>query len=317
MHLSIQGPALEQARLDAMQRGLQAMGAADVEVSITDDFDTTVRALLASSTYSSDRGTGTVGAKTFTTPAGPVIVVNSLTVQRLDDAAVERLLAHESGHVLIDSRGETVEGRHYLAGHEWQWWLLCMGGFAMHEARCERSVAELGYPFTDSSSSQHLAEVLHASTVDLHLLLVDPASADVSHLMHGVLKVVDRLTKVLAYTAADVLHTGRSVDLSAEGPSAQADWDDLVAPNWSQRLALYATLPAAAEPLDPAAWDQALTAGLALEASLLSDVGFVFESSNQGYGFYRRVSDGVCMDRQRRAVAQARFYDAQARDAQG
>jgi hypothetical protein len=71
------------------------------------------------------------------------------------------------------------------------------------------------------------------------------------------------------------------VDLSAEGSSAQADWDDLVAPSWSQRLALYATLPTAAERLDPAAWDHALTAGLALEASLLSDVGFVFESSTR------------------------------------
>lgn len=316
MNLSIEGQALEQARLDAIQHGVQSMGAPDVQVIVTDNFDATVRKLFASTTYSSDRGTGTVGAKTFNMPGGPMIVVNSLTVQHLDDADVERLLAHESGHVLIDSRGETVEGRHYLAAQEWQWWLLCMGGFAMHEARCERSVAELGYAFTDSSSSRHLAEVLHASTVDLHFLLVDPASADVSHLMHGVLKVVDRLTKVLAYTAADALHTGRSVDLSAEGPSAQADWDDLVAPTWSQRLDLYATLPAAAERLDPAAWDHALTAGLALEASLLSDVGFVFESSDQGYGFYRRASDGVCMDRQRRAVAQARFYDAQAPDAQ-
>ena len=316
MHLSIRGPAPQQTHLDAMQRGVQAMGPTDVELIITDDFDATVRELLGSTTYSSDRGTGTVGAKTFNTPEGPVIVVNSLTVQRLDDANVERLLAHESGHVLIDSRGETVDGRHRLAPQEWQWWLLCMGGFAMHEARCERSVAELGYPFTDSSSAQHLAEVLHASTVDLHLLLVDPASVDVSHLMNGVLTVVDRLTKVLAYTAADVLHTGRSVDLSAEGPSAQADWDDLVAPSWPQRLALYATLPAAAERLDSTVWDQALTAGLALETSVLSDVGFVFESSDHGHGFYRRASDQVCMDRQRRAIAQARFYEAQVSDAQ-
>src|SRR3954453_7268769 len=135
MHLSIEGSAIQQTRLDAMQRGVQAMGAPDVEVIITDNFDATVRKLLASTTYSSDRGTGTVGAKTFNTPGGPVIVVNWLTVQHLDDAAVDRLLAHESGHVLIDSRGETVEGRHYLAAHEWQWWLLCMGGFAMHEAR--------------------------------------------------------------------------------------------------------------------------------------------------------------------------------------
>jgi len=314
MHLSIEGQAIKPTCLDAMQRGVRAMGAPDVEVIVTDDFDATVRDLLGSRTYSSDRGTGTVGAKTFNTPAGPVIVVNSLTVQDLDDAVVERLLVHESGHVLINSREETLENRHHLASEEWQWWLLCLGGFAMHEARCERSAADLGYPFTDSSSSQHLAEVLHASTVDIHLLLVDPASADVRHLGQSVLAVVDRLTKVLAYTAADVLHTGRSVDLSAEGPSAQADWDELVAPTWAQRLALYAKLPAATERLDAAAWDDFLTASLALEASLLSDVGFVFESSDQGYGFHRRISDDVCTDRYRRAVAQARHYEAQADD---
>jgi hypothetical protein len=66
---------------------------------------------------------------------------------------------------------------------------------------------------------------------------------------------------------------------------------------------LDATLAAATERLDPAVWDHALSVGLALEASLLSDVGFVFESSDQGCGFPRRVSDDVCMDRQRRAVA--------------
>jgi hypothetical protein len=315
MHLSIEGPVPQQQRLDAMQRGLQAMGVPDVEVIITHDFDATVRRLLGSAAYSSDRGTGTVGAKTFNMSGGPVVVVNSLALQHVNDDALERLLAHESGHVLIDSRGETVEGRHHLAAQEWQWWLLCMGGFAMHEARCERSVAELGYPFSDSSSSRHVAEVLHASMVDLQLLLTDPASADVSHLMHGVLEVVDRLTKVLAYTAADVLHTGRAVDLAAEGPSAQADWDDLVAPSWPERLALYATLPTATEQLDLAMWDQALTAGLALEASLLSHVGFEFEPGHQGFGFYRRISDDVCSERLQRAVAQARFYEAQEPDA--
>src|SRR3954471_3417406 len=115
MHLSIEGQAIKPTCLDAMQRGVRAMGAPDVEVIVTDDFDATVRDLLGSRTYSSDRGTGTVGAKTFNTPAGPVIVVNSLTVQDLDDAVVERLLVHESGHVLINSRGETLENRHHLA----------------------------------------------------------------------------------------------------------------------------------------------------------------------------------------------------------
>jgi hypothetical protein len=38
----------------------------------------------------------------------------------------------------------------------------------------------------------------------------------------------------------------------------------------------------------------------------------VFEASEQSYGFYRRVSDDVCVERQRRAVAQAQFYAAQA-----
>ncbi len=106
------------------------------------------------------------------------------------------------------------------------------------------------------------------------------------------------------------------VDLSAEGPSAQPNWDDLAGPSWSRRLDLYAALPGATEPLSSAAWERALTAGLALETSLLRDVGFVFESSDHSYGFYRRVSDDVCVERHRRVVAQADFYAAQAPDAQ-
>lgn len=56
-----------------------------------------MRSYTGSTTYSSDRGTGTVAAKTLATPDGPVIVVNAAAMGDAEDAAVERVLAHETG----------------------------------------------------------------------------------------------------------------------------------------------------------------------------------------------------------------------------
>ncbi len=300
------------ARVAAMERGVRAMGDPAVSVVLTDDFDGTVRSITGSQTYSSDRGTGTVGAKTIDTPQGSVVVVNGIALQDVDDFLLERLLAHESGHALMHARGERVKEYRHLAATQWQWYLLCIAAYAIEEARIERRVGELGYPPSGSTSPDHLADVLHATNVDLHILLTDPKSENVERLRDGVLGVLDRLTKVLAYVAADVICSDRVLDLAGEGPSAQAYWDDYVAPTWGQRLDLYAGLPRATEEADVVTSTTFLAAGLSLETSLLRDVGFVFESYHNGYGFHRRVSDAVCVARYERALAQARFYEEQA-----
>lgn len=293
----------------AVERGVRAMGDPDVEVVAAADFDGAVRELTGSSTYTSDRGTGTVGARTLTTAGGSVIVVNTRVLGTGDLKLVERTLAHEAGHVLIDSRGEVLAGRHRLVDVEWQWLLMCLGGYAMHEARIELAVAALGYPGTGSATGEHVAEVLHATDVDHLNLLEDPAADDPRVLADGMTVQLDRLSKVLAYAAADTLHTGSGPAIAEEGQLAEDAWDEYVAPSWERRLELYRRLPPATVAMPDEEWDRALLEGLALEHDLLRSLGFEYETGPAGgYGFYRRVSNARLDARDRRARAQAVRY---------
>ncbi len=295
----------------AMQRGVASMRSSSAQIVFAGDFDAAVRSYTGSSTYTADRGTGTVAAKTLKTPHGSVIVVNAVAIEAAEEIAIERLLAHEAGHVLMLKRGETLEGHRHLASAEWEWHLLCLAGFALDEARVELAVGAAGYPGTDGASAEHLVEVLHATTVDLLVLLQDPASSDVRHLMERVIGLLDRLTKVLAYAAAHAIVTGQPPDVSGQGSLALAAWDDYAAPTWARRLTFYSDLPPATVPMSAAAQEAALTAGLVLEQDLLRDIGFAFEdAANGGFGFFRRVEDAQLHVRMERAIAQERAFEA-------
>ncbi len=199
---------------------MKALGSPALEVVAAEDFNGAVRELTGSTTYSADRGTGTVGAKTLLTAAGSVIVVNTKVLTDTDLALVERTLAHETGHALIDGRGEVVEGRRGLASSDWAWHLLCIAGFAMQEVRCERAVGGLGYPATDGAGAEHLVEVLHATTLELLQAIQDPTCEDPWVFMQAVIQLLDRLTKVLAYVAAESLRTGEAHAIAVQGVPA-------------------------------------------------------------------------------------------------
>ncbi|RJK92506.1 hypothetical protein D5H78_18690 [Vallicoccus soli] len=275
-----------------------------------DDFDGAVRELTGSTTYSADRGTGTVGAKTLVTADGPVIVVNTKVLTDADLTLVERALAHETGHALINGRGEVVEGRRALASSDWAWHLLCIAGSAMQEVRCERAVGELGYSATDSATAEHIVEVLHATTVELLQAIQDPASQDPWVFMQAVMQLLDRLTKVLAYAAAESLRIGEPPAIAAEGALALDAWQEYVAPTWERRLALYEGLPPATAAMSEANWHQSLVEGALLEHDLLRCLGFEFEDSvGGGYGFYRRIDDDRLAKWVRRGLAQEALYE--------
>ncbi len=289
---------------------MRALGSPTLEVVAAEDFDGAVRDLTGSTTYSADRGTGTVGAKTLVTAAGPVIVVNTNVLTDTDVALVERTLAHETGHALIDGRGEGVEGRRGLASLDWTWHLLCIAGFAMQEVRCERAVGSLGYPATDTATAEHLVEVLHATTLDLRQAMHDPTSEDPWVFMQAVIQVLDRLTKVLAYAGAESLRTGEAPAITAQGVLALDAWQEYVAPTWERRLALYQSLPPATAAISEADWRQSLVEGALLEHDLLRCLGFEFEDSvGGGYGFYRRVDDDRLASWVRRGLAQEALYE--------
>jgi hypothetical protein len=294
----------------AVERGVRALGSPALEVVAAEDFDGAVRELTGSTTYSADRGTGTVGAKTLATAAGPVIVINTKVLTDTDPALVERTLAHETGHALIDGRDEVVEGRRGLARSDWAWHLLCIAGFAMQEVRCERAVGGLGYSHTDSATAEHIVEVLHATTLELLQAMQDPACEDPWVFMQAVMQLLDRLTKVLAYAAAESLRTGEAPAIAAQGVLALDAWQEYVAPTWERRLALYQSLPPATAAMPEADWNQFLVEGALLEHDLLRCLGFEFEDAvGGGYGFYRRGGDDRLAGWVQRGLAQEALYE--------
>ncbi len=289
---------------------MRALGGPALEVVAAEDFDGAVRELTGSTTYSADRGTGTVGAKTLDTAAGPVIVVNTKVLTDTDLALVERTLAHETGHALIDGRGEVLEGRRDLAGSDWAWHLLCIAGIAMHEARCERAVGGLGYPAPYSSTAEHLVAVLHETTLELLQAIPEPTCEDQWVVMQAVIPLLDRLTKVLAYAAAEALRAGEAPAIATQGVLAVDAWQEYVAPTWERRLALYRNLPPATVAMPEADWHQSLVQGALLEHDLLRCLGFEFEDSlGGGYGFYRRVDDDRLAKWVQRGLAQEALYE--------
>ncbi|WP_209448866.1 hypothetical protein [Rhodococcus qingshengii] len=125
MELEISGQGLDSARLSSVQAGLANMGYPNSKVIIADNFVTAVKELTGLESYSAGRGAGVVAAKTVLTAEGCVIVVNGPEVRHRSLALVERLMAHEAGHIALIERGESIKGRDHLAASEREWELMC------------------------------------------------------------------------------------------------------------------------------------------------------------------------------------------------
>lgn len=121
----------------AIKAGLAYMET-EAPVIVTSDFDHTVRKLKGSTTYRSVRASGRVPAKTVRSIAGELIIVISSDAAESTD--LERLAAHEAGHVMIKRRGESYGGRHHLASSQGDYNLLASGARALEEDRVERAL---------------------------------------------------------------------------------------------------------------------------------------------------------------------------------
>jgi len=90
---------------EAMAQGLASLNADDVRVLATANFVETVAEVTGNSSYTADRGGGVAAARTVTGAGGSVVIVNYDEVASRSRADVQRILAHEGGHVRIDARG--------------------------------------------------------------------------------------------------------------------------------------------------------------------------------------------------------------------
>ncbi|WP_336084641.1 hypothetical protein [Nocardia sp. SSK8] len=300
MHLTTEGAGLDSSQLDAIETGLVAIGATQdsVEVIVTDNLVTKVREITGDPDYVAVRGSGVVGAKTIPTANDSVIVLNAPEFRRREAEDLERILAHEGGHVLLNRRGETVTGRRHLAGgSEWQWILLCVGALALDEYRIERALAELGYAPPESCDLDHFEPTMFMVNGEILNACVDPRSDDPQFFMQQVIRTQDWLSKYLAYAAPfypDGPPQAQASDL------ARATWNDYVGDHWYERTKLYSALPSAREPMPNPQFDTALRQGLDLEIALLKLLGFEFTTEPNSYSFWRRGSDAQWTRREAR-----------------
>lgn len=173
---------------DAMAQGLASMRADNARIVVTVNFVDTVAELTGNPSYTAERGGGAVAARTVTGPGGSVVVVNHNELSSRPLADIQRLLAHEAGHILIDARGsEETSGHRDSNESDWQWWLKCLGAQAIVEFRIERSLADLGYPPGESAAATAVDHSLLITNAEVVNAVLDPASADPAHLRDALL----------------------------------------------------------------------------------------------------------------------------------
>ncbi|GAB3911867.1 hypothetical protein GCM10011575_38520 [Microlunatus endophyticus] len=237
----------------AMQRGLNAAGQSDALVVVTDDFVGAIRRMDPDSKdYEAERGSGVVAARTVSTRScEPVIVINAAIALGGDRSAddVERLLAHEAGHVSLHGRCEAVSLQSFGKAHpQLVATLHGIAQVAIEELRIERQLATLGYPMAERADIESLEGQLFELSATIFDALWTP---DISPrlLAEKVLSGMHGFTVTLAYLAGWEVGYGRDsftpTQLSTFG---QHHWQELVGDSWAARLALYRSIPPADAP---------------------------------------------------------------------
>jgi len=312
MQAEVTGAGFREDQLNAIEAGLTAMSEPDARVAIVDDFVDTVQRLTRNPAYSAGRGAGIVAAKTIhhTPTGGDVIVFNAPELRNRDNLLLERLAAHEAGHVKLGKRGEGVTGRRHLVDSEWRWLLMCLGALAIDELRIERGLADLGYPVAVTGDVDYIDDAMFWLNCELMNALVDPASSDVEKFHDAVMSTQDWLTKHLAYVAA--YNSSPTPDLSALSSHSRQNWDDYIAAHWGKRVAFYESIPDARTSLDASELDSILLNAIDIEADLLSSLGFRLSDGGYGHRFaFRRIaSDAQCDRRLQRAREELALRDS-------
>ena len=260
-----------------MTAGLVRMGSSEVDVVVTEDFVEAVRDITADAEYHDDRNGGRVAARTVPAEGGgngPV--ANWEVLADLTDVEVERVLAHEAGHVSIESRDEspwdTVSAR--FADHWWNRQVAYGAAVAIDEFRCEAAVYAAGYPTGPGLADEDVADDLFG--LNVQLLGADheyQSHLDVERLRDDVLKTVVFHLRYMGKVAARFLH-GDPVEPSAMNRFASANWEAFVEPTWSRFVDVYQTVPKASTPWAGLAPTGAAVALVSVVANLMTCFGY-------------------------------------------
>lgn len=209
------------------------MGATDATVRVVNHFQAVVAGLTGIPEYSPDRTGGTVAGKTITTTEGEVVILlNADAVRELDLPIIERLAAHEAGHLLVTRNDETItwEDTARLQTVGWRRVMTYIAANALDEYRVEAAVVDCGYPAHHDADPTELGwGLMDANAEPLEAFLLFRETNDVAALRDALLAVMDRFTKRLANIAASQRHT--PFDPDALDIAARANWDAIVAPS--------------------------------------------------------------------------------------
>lgn len=300
----------------AIQRGLDAVDQGDVDVIVSGEFVESVEELDPDSgPYDTDRGFGTVGARTFRRQGQTTVVVNHAVMGEapLDD--VERLLAHEGGHAVLHAADEAMPALRNDRSTSGLAMLRGIASVAIEEYRVERRVLDAGYPEAGLATTDSLNNRLFDFSCTVAEATHDPASDDVITFANLVLIAQHRLTISLSYLAAAVI--GGQVSFVADQlPNfARPYWTDTFDRSWRARLDLYRRIPAAGTP-----WGGSLAATHIRQASevehkLLRDVGFSIQSNDvrpdSRWGFRRTGSNEMFEAQEQRIFAELERREAE------
>ena len=287
--------------MQAAEAGLAAVDAANAKVTIVDDFVGTVRRVAKDPDYGTDRGPGVVAARTIVTADGPVIVINAPLVRARDAALIERLFAHEGGHVHIGNRREDAVGRRHLVDSPAEWQLLNAGLVVLDEFRCERTLHEVGYPADEVGTMEDLGNSMH--TLNCEIMLATTTDQSVRQMMVAVFASYQWFAKRLACVMAN--NPGVDIpSMSAFSQFARENWDDYAGDHWARRAAFYADIPGATTAMTSAELDQVLGEVVSVEAHLLHEIGFRL-SNERGQLTFRRIGSTERFNRRwQRAAAE-------------
>ncbi|OZC80525.1 hypothetical protein CH274_15245 [Rhodococcus sp. 06-418-5] len=285
-----------------MSEGLKRMDCPEsAEVVISDNFVSDVRAFLGSATYGTDRGTGIVAAKTIPVAANrQVIVVNAEPVSAMDCQQLSRLLAHEAGHVLIDSRMEGhPDTRSTWMGEQV---LHSLAATALDEYRVEKALYANGFPLADEVGWTSVGDVATEVNLQVMSAVVDETNKnDPEKLAGDITAVHDWSSKKLAYTAAAVT-SGALVEPPRVPAEYLEDWTDYLKSGWSHRQAGYRPAPDAATPASAHQLQGLVGKLMTVERHYLNAMGFFYREYHGTWGFHRRKDDRLFDARWARAV---------------
>lgn len=261
-------------------------------IVVTTNFDQVVRTLSGMQGYSSNRGSGTVAAKTIEDH----VIINASVLNEPGHGGLERLTAHESGHVVMNLRDEHGRHYHHLARTQWQWEVTSLGIKGIEEYRIERKLTELGYSPASAVSTDHWDEVLYQMNATLvESVLVQQSVSDMATQVIG---GADTLVAAMAYSIG-ALQNETAPFKGEKGlpPYGLQNWEDLVAPTWAQRIRLYESCPVCTEPIVPSDWETKIKEAQMLEHELLRSFGFALSGEGEDESFTRTGSDELFQTR--------------------